>query len=62
MKKILLAAMAILVFLPARAGKVVTDSIRSKVLGADVTYNIYLPDGYGESPRHYPVIYLLHGL
>ncbi len=62
MKKILLAALAILVFLPARAGKVVTDSIRSKVLGADVTYNIYLPDGYGESPRHYPVIYLLHGL
>ena len=62
MKKTVLVFLLALTFLPLRAGKVVTDSLYSRVLGASVTYNVYLPDGYGKVERHYPVVYLLHGL
>lgn len=61
LKTIIASAFAIIVALPASAGKVVTETVSSKVLGEDVTYNVYLPDGY-DSGKHYPVIYLLHGL
>ncbi len=44
------------------AGNIVSESIRSKVLGADVKYRVYLPDGYEVSSARYPVVYLLHGL
>ena len=46
----------------AKAGKVVTDSLESKVLGASVKYNVYLPSGFDKSDKQYPVIYMLHGL
>ena len=46
----------------AMAGKVVTDSLESKVLGASVKYNVYLPSGFDKSDKQYPVIYMLHGL
>ena len=46
----------------AKAGKVVTDSLESKVLGACVKYNVYLPSGFDKSDKQYPVIYMLHGL
>ena len=46
----------------ALAGKVVTDSLRSNILDAQVKYNVYLPDGFAESGKSYPVVYLLHGL
>ena len=62
MKKLLLIILLALAFLPLRAGKVVTDSLSSRVLGVNVKYNVYLPDGYGKAERHYPVVYLLHGL
>ncbi|MCR5560787.1 MAG: esterase family protein [Bacteroidales bacterium] len=62
MKKTILLLAAVLAFLPARAGKIVTDSLSSRVLGATLKYNVYLPDGYGESRGRYPVVYLLHGL
>ena len=48
--------------LSARAGKVVTDSLQSQVLNAQVKYNVYLPDGFGKVEKRYPVVYLLHGL
>lgn len=35
--------------------------IESSVLKKNVNYNIYLPKGYEESNRSYPVLYLLHG-
>ena len=44
------------------AGKVVTDSIDSKILGCEVKCNVYLPDGFDDSVTQYPVVYLLHGL
>ena len=45
----------------ALAGRVITDSVQSQVLGATVKYNIYLPNGFAQSGKSYPVVYLLHG-
>lgn len=62
MKKYLLSLIGLIgLSLSSFAGNVVTDSLESNILGTDVKYNVYLPDGY-DSARHYPVIYLLHGL
>ncbi len=36
-------------------------TIDSKVLGKEVKYSIYLPHGYENTNRSYPVLYLLHG-
>ena len=36
-------------------------SLKSKILGMDRKYAIYLPPGYETSQRSYPVLYLLHG-
>ena len=57
-----MAFLALVPALTARAGRIVTDSLQSKTLGAQVKYNVYLPDGYGKTERLYPVVYLLHGL
>ncbi len=38
-----------------------TVTISSKILNEDRKLNIYLPTGYGESSKNYPVIYLLDG-
>ena len=62
MKKFLPLVLLLLAALPAKAGKIVTDTLRSEILGADVVYNVYLPDGFSESDGKYPAIYLLHGL
>ena len=59
---VFLLCLALLVpALSARAGKVVTDSLQSAILGTQVKYNVYLPDGYGQTEKLYPVVYLLHG-
>lgn len=62
MKRIYLFLLLSFAFLPLRAGKIVTDSLSSQVLGATVKFNVYLPDGYQPAERAYPVVYLLHGL
>ena len=36
-------------------------SMKSKILGREVRYSIYLPDGYETAQRRYPTLYLLHG-
>jgi len=54
--------LALLPAIPSRAGKIVTDSLKSAVLDTQVRYNVYLPDGYDKSEASYPVVYLLHGL
>ena len=61
MKKVLLLVISALAFLPLHAGIIVTDSLYSNILHSKVKYNVYLPDGYDAS-RHYPAVYLLHGL
>lgn len=36
--------------------------LQSKVLGCTKKYCVYLPAGYGDESRTFPVLYLLHGL
>jgi S-formylglutathione hydrolase FrmB len=62
MRKIFAMAAALAVCAAAQAGRVLTDSIRSQVLGVWVKYNVYVPDGFDRNTQaHYPVVYLLHG-
>lgn len=60
--RVLLVAALALATTGAKAGKIVTDSVESKILGATVEYKVYLPNGFEKGGRQYPVIYLLHGL
>mgnify|MGYP002515471054 FL=1 len=62
MRRLVLLLLLLAQWGAARAGHVVTDSVRSKVLGTWVKCNVYLPDGFGKEERMYPVVYLLHGL
>ena len=61
MKKVLFL-LSLLVSTSTWAGRIVTDSIQSSVLGATVKYNVYLPSGFEQSQNLLPVVYLLHGL
>ncbi|MBR5256803.1 MAG: esterase family protein [Bacteroidales bacterium] len=62
MKKVVILLFLALLPFSARAGKVVSDTLRSTILGAPVRCNVYLPDGFDKSDKQYPVVYLLHGL
>ncbi len=62
MKRIAFLAVMALAALPMKAGRIITDSIPSNILGETVAYNVYLPDSFGTEDRAYPVVYLLHGL
>jgi len=43
-------------------GKVIEEkNVKSSILNRNVNYTIYLPAGYDQSERTYPVVYLLHG-
>lgn len=46
---------------PVWAGEITHHTFASDTLGRDYAYNIYLPDGYEDGNRTYPVMYLLHG-
>ena len=61
MKKTALIILLSLAALAARAGTIVTDSLRSYVLGATIKFNVYLPEGHSTG-RTYPVLYMFHGL
>ncbi len=65
--KTFLQYIAFLLLFPALAnaqnGKVIDKQVvASKILKSDRLFSVYLPDGYDESVRSYPVLYLLHGL
>ncbi|MBO4634839.1 MAG: esterase family protein [Bacteroidales bacterium] len=62
MRKLFLCLAMLMPAVSALAGKIVTDSVQSAILGAQVNYNVYLPDSFSQSEKHYPVVYLLHGL
>lgn len=63
MKKMISVFVLLMAFVAsASAGRVITDSIQSKVLGATVKYNVYLPDAFRNAQLRFPSIYLLHGL
>ena len=62
MKRFLTLSILLLAAVSANAGKIVTDSLYSNILKASVKYNVYLPYGFDESVKTYPIVYLLHGL
>ena len=62
MKKFFLLLAFAVLSVSAFAGRVVTDTLYSKILGCDVPCNVYLPDGWDNGSGKYPVVYLLHGL
>lgn len=39
-----------------------SNTIHSKLFNKEVGYTVYLPEGYEESNRPYPILYLLHGM
>ena len=41
---------------------VVEREMESKILDTTKKYCAYLPAGYGDENKHFPVLYLLHGL
>lgn len=48
----------------ALAGGVVLEgqTLKSRILKSEMRYSVYLPEGYQDGTRRYPVLYLLHGL
>jgi Predicted esterase len=42
--------------------KVVSGSLQSRLIQRSVPYRVILPASYKHSKRHFPVLYLLHGL
>lgn len=62
MKRLLLAAVAVLfLFNLSAQSRVVDATVDSKILGVEKPYSVYLPDGYDTSGVDYPILYLLHG-
>ena len=56
-----IVALFVAVFAVSAQSKVEEFSLKSKVLGVEKKYSVYLPDGYKKSGEKYPVLYLLHG-
>lgn len=62
MKKNFLCLLLLPVILYSQSGKVYDNlSMNSTILKGERKYAIYLPPGYDQSERSYPVLYLLHG-
>lgn len=63
MKKTSLALWLMLIPVLACAQSSVKESLKMKstILGKEVKFSLYFPDGYETSNRRYPVLYLLHG-
>jgi enterochelin esterase-like enzyme len=57
----LLAFILVSVFAVQAQSQVKQFTLKSKILGVEKTYTIYLPEGYEKSGKNYPVLYLLHG-
>jgi len=46
----------------AQSGRIIEGlSLQSKILNMERKFSVYLPAGYEENNRSYPVLYLLHG-
>lgn len=64
MRTIVLSLALMAIMLPSKGqASILKESleIESKALGKKVAYSIYLPKGYENSNRSFPVVYLLHG-
>ncbi|MBR1594327.1 MAG: esterase family protein [Alloprevotella sp.] len=63
MKKLIILLCVLSASISMQAGRVVRDSLSSRILGVTKYYSVYLPDAYLHEPsRKFPVLYLLHGL
>jgi enterochelin esterase-like enzyme len=49
-------------YVQQKGGKIHSKTFTGPITGDTIKYNIYLPRGYHDSNREYPVIYHLHGL
>lgn len=64
MRKISLSLLGLLILTTLSfAQSKVLESLEmpSKLLKTNIKYSVYLPDGYDQSEREYPVVYLLNG-
>lgn len=63
LKKTVLATVATVLFSTSvfADSEIISDALVSDVLKKEIKMQVYLPEGYGESPETYPVIYMLHG-
>lgn len=66
MKQLVSSILSLLLLVPfiadAQQGTIKESlTLQSSILGKQVEYSVYLPAGYEESNRSYPVLYLLHG-
>ena len=63
MKNLIVIVLSMVVWQVTAQNSVIRESltIESKILKKKVNYSIYLPAGYQENSRSYPVLYLLHG-
>ena len=59
---LLLAVPLLLVAQSSVYPKVMECELRSEILGCTKKYCVYLPQGYGDEGKSFPVLYLLHGL
>ena len=46
---------------PLAASEIRRETLPSRALGQDLSFLVYVPDGYDTSAESYPVLYLLHG-
>jgi enterochelin esterase-like enzyme len=60
-RALLAAALATLATAGAQAGELFIDKYTSAALGREISFTVYLPDGYKDATTRYPVTYLLHG-
>ena len=59
---ITLSILCLIVFITFGQSRVLESlEIPSKLLKTNVKYSVYLPNGYDESNRKYPIVYLLNG-
>ena len=64
MKKLALLTILSLLILPlyAQQGTIKESlKVKSKLMGKEIKYSIYLPADYDKTNRRYPLLYLLHG-
>jgi enterochelin esterase-like enzyme len=46
---------------PSPVGRIVTETVRSKVTAAPITVHVYVPPCYNDREYAYPTLYLIHG-
>ena len=63
MKKFLCSFLLFISFFASAQQGLIKESlkVKSKLMGKEMKYSIYLPADYDKTNRSYPVLYLLHG-